>query len=112
QIIEILKAVANESDIIILDEPTAALSQQEVEKLFDVIRQLKKEGVSFVIVSHRFNEIYATSDRITVFRDGKLVLLGELIAEVSQQQLIKRMVGRDIEHLYGERKEKLYADEA
>ncbi len=101
QIIEILKAVSTNAKVILLDEPTAPLSPPEVEGLFKVIRQLKSSGVSFIIVSHRINEIYEISDRITVLRDGKLVLLGAKTSELDQNDLIKAMVGREVNNLYG-----------
>lgn len=101
QIVEIIKAVSTKAKIVILDEPTATLSPKEVESLFRVIRQLKKDGISFIIVSHRINEIYEITDRITVLRDGKLVLLGAETAKLDQNDLIKTMVGREINDLYG-----------
>ncbi|MGI6030767.1 MAG: sugar ABC transporter ATP-binding protein [Eubacteriales bacterium] len=103
QIIEILKAVSTHAKVIILDEPTATLSPNEVEGLFRVVRQLKAEGVGFIIVSHRINEIYEISDRITVLRDGKLILLGAETASLPQNELIKAMVGREVNDLYGKR---------
>ncbi|WP_283607997.1 sugar ABC transporter ATP-binding protein [Faecalispora anaeroviscerum] len=100
QIVEIIKAVSTKAKLVILDEPTATLSHKEVSSLFRVIRQLKSEGMSFIIVSHRINEVYEISDRITVLRDGKLVLLGAKTAELDQNDLIKNMVGREINDLY------------
>lgn len=103
QIIEILKAVSINSEIIILDEPTAALSNSEVTRLFEIIRDLKDKGVSFIIVSHRFNEIFEISDRITVLRDGNLIVHGENIKNMTEQKLVKSMVGREIKDLFGDR---------
>ncbi|HHU52904.1 MAG TPA: sugar ABC transporter ATP-binding protein [Clostridiaceae bacterium] len=103
QIIEILKAVYHESKIIILDEPTASLSPNEVEILFNTMRQLKAQDVSFIIVSHRINEIYEISDRISVLRDGKMVINGQETHSLDQNDLIKAMVGRNITDLYGGR---------
>lgn len=65
QVIEILKAVSTQARVIILDEPTASLSVKEIEILFGIVRKLKAEGVGFIIVSHKINEIYEISDRIT-----------------------------------------------
>ena len=76
QVIEILKAVSTQARVIILDEPTASLSVKEIEILFGIVRKLKAEGVGFIIVSHKINEIYEISDRITVLRDGRLILKG------------------------------------
>lgn len=105
QIIEILKAVSTNAKVIILDEPTAPLSPPEVDRLFKVVRQLKAKGVGFIIVSHRINEIYEISDRITVLRDGKLVLYGAKTSELDQNDLIKAMVGREVNDLYGKEKQ-------
>lgn len=103
QIIEILKAVSTNAEVVILDEPTAALSHNEVNQLFKVIRKLRAGGVGLIIVSHRFNEIYEISDRITVFRDGTLVLPNQDTHAITQQELVKSMVGREINDLYGKR---------
>lgn len=101
QIVEILKAISKKAKTIILDEPTASLSTNEIKHLFELVRRLKTEHVGFVIVSHKIDEIYEIADRITVLRDGKLVLGGELIAELSQGELIKAMVGREVNNIYG-----------
>lgn len=101
QVIEILKAVSTNAKIIILDEPTASLSQKEIEQLFAVVRRLKRENVSFIVVSHKINEIYEISDRITVLRDGRLILKGAITQNLSQKNLIKAMVGREVGDLYG-----------
>jgi ABC-type sugar transport system ATPase subunit len=104
QIIEILKAVSHQSKIIILDEPTASLTSKETARLFEVINQLKVKGVGFIVVSHRFNEIFEISDRITVLRDGNLVLGGCNMKEMDEQRLVKAMVGREIKEFFGEKK--------
>lgn len=104
QIIEILKAVSTNAEVIILDEPTASLSEKEINQLFDIIREMKKKGVSFIIVSHKINEIYEISDRITVLRDGKLILNGGKTHELSPEELIRAMVGREVNDLYGSKK--------
>ena len=101
QIIEIIKAMTKDAKVIILDEPTATLSDREVKRLFEMVRELKAKGVAFVIVSHRINEIYEISDRITVLRDGKLVLPNAKTSELDEMSLIKAMVGRQIDDLYG-----------
>ena len=101
QVIEILKAVSTNAQTIILDEPTASLSVREIEILFDIVRKLKKEGIGFIIVSHKINEIYEISDRITVLRDGHLILEGVPTAELAQDDLIRAMVGREVKDLYG-----------
>ncbi len=101
QVIEILKAVSTKARTIILDEPTASLSVKEIEVLFDIVRKLKAQGVGFIIVSHKINEIYEISDRITVLRDGRLILKGVATAELAQDDLIRAMVGREVKDLYG-----------
>lgn len=101
QVIEILKAVSTKAQTIILDEPTASLSVKEIGILFDIVRQLKSTGVGFIIVSHKINEIYEISDRITVLRDGQLILEGVNTNELAQDELIRAMVGREVKDLYG-----------
>ncbi len=101
QVVEILKAVSTEAKAIILDEPTASLSNKEIQMLFNLVRQLKAEGVGFIIVSHKISEIYEIADRITVLRDGLLILNGVVTKELQQKDLIKAMVGREINDLYG-----------
>ena len=104
QIVEIIKAVSKDASILILDEPTASLTKREISLLFDLIRNMKKKGTSFIIVSHKLNEIYEISDRITVLRDGKQVLGNAKTKELDERSLIKAMVGREVENLYGAEK--------
>ena len=106
QIVEIIKAVSYDSKIIILDEPTASLTSKETERLFKVVRKLKEKGIGFVIVSHRFNEIFDISDKITVLRDGCEVLRDFPMKEMTEEKLIQAMVGREIKDLYGTRVER------
>lgn len=104
QILEILKAVNLKSQVIILDEPTAALSSSEVKELFEIIIRLKKEqNIGFVIVSHKIEEIFKIADRVTVLRDGELIIDGMNISELSENDLVKYMVGREVKDLYGNR---------
>ncbi len=105
QIVEILKAVSYESRIIILDEPTAALTSTEADRLFKVIISLKEKGVGFIVVSHRFKEIFEISDRITVLRDGNMVLEGEDMKSMTDQKLVRAMVGREIKEFFGEKRD-------
>jgi ABC-type sugar transport system ATPase subunit len=99
QLIEIAKALSLNAQIIVMDEPTSALSDTEVEYLFGVIRGLKEHDVAVVYISHRLDEVFAIADRITVLRDGKLV--GTMPKrEVNRRRLISLMVGRDLEVLY------------
>jgi ribose transport system ATP-binding protein len=95
QMIEIAKALMTEAKVIIMDEPTAALTEREISKLFDVISSLKKAGVSIVYISHRMEEIFSICDRITVMRDGKTVDTKE-IPETNFDEVVRKMVGRDL----------------
>ncbi len=95
QMVEITKALAFDSKIIVMDEPTSALTEPEVEKLFDIIVKLKAEGCGIIYISHKMEEIYRIADRITVLRDGKYI--GTEVAEkLPSQELIKWMVGREL----------------
>ncbi len=101
QMVEIAKAISHDSKILILDEPTAALTQPEVEELFKIMNDLKEKGIGMIYISHRMDEINRISDRITVMRDGEYV--GTLITkETTKDEIVKMMVGRVI---YGDKKE-------
>ncbi|URN93383.1 MAG: sugar ABC transporter ATP-binding protein [Candidatus Pristimantibacillus lignocellulolyticus] len=95
QMIEIAKALMTDAKVIVMDEPTAALTEREIQKLFEVIASLKKEGVSIVYISHRMEEIFAICDRITVMRDGKTVDT-KPIPETNFDDVVKKMVGREL----------------
>ena len=95
QLVEVAKALSTNAKILILDEPTAALSEQEIERLFETIRTLKAEGVSMVYISHRMQEIKVIGDRVTVLRDGESVGTRDL-ATTELDELIRMMVGREI----------------
>lgn len=99
QLVEIAKALSLNSRIIIMDEPTSALTDSEVSHLFEVIKALRERGVGVIYISHRLNEIFSVTDRITVLRDGKLVG-SALTSEFSRARLISMMVGRDLDVLY------------
>jgi len=99
QMIEIAKALMTKAKVIIMDEPTAALTEREIEKLFEVIRSLKKEGVSIVYISHRMEEIFTICDRITVMRDGKSVDT-KPIPETNFDEVVRKMVGRELTERY------------
>lgn len=101
QMVEIAKAVSRDCKILILDEPTAALTQVEVEELFKIMNDLKEKGIGMIYISHRMDEINRISDRITVMRDGEYV--GTLITkDTTKDEIVKMMVGRVI---YGDKKE-------
>ncbi len=95
QMIEIAKALSMQADILVLDEPTAALTNREIDALFDMIASLKEKGVGMIYISHRMEEIFQVSDRITVLRDGQYVGTVET-AETNLDELVKMMVGREI----------------
>ena len=95
QLVEIAKALALHARIIVMDEPSAALTSHEVTRLFAIIEELKRQGIGVIYISHRLDEIFAVADRVTVLRDGTNV--GERpIAQVARQDLIELMVGREL----------------
>jgi rhamnose transport system ATP-binding protein len=98
-LVEIARALSHDSQVIILDEPTAALSSHEVEELFAVVRRLAAGGKAILFISHKFDEIFAIADRYTVFRDGRHVGAGE-IADVTQGDLVGMMAGRPVTELF------------
>lgn len=99
QMIEIAKALMVDAKVLIMDEPTAALTQRETEVLFEVIQSLREKGVSIVYISHRMEEIFELCDRITILRDG--VYIGtENIAEITMNDVVKMMIGREIGERY------------
>ncbi|MEZ5797330.1 MAG: multiple monosaccharide ABC transporter ATP-binding protein [Paracoccaceae bacterium] len=102
QLIEIAKALAKDVRLLILDEPTAALQENDSQKLLDLMLELKAQGVTQIIISHKLNEISRVADRITVIRDGATVSTIER-GEISEDRIIRDMVGRDMAHRYPER---------
>ena len=102
QLIEIAKALAKDVRLLILDEPTAALQENDSQKLLDLMLELKAQGVSQIIISHKLNEIRRVADRVTVIRDGSTVSTLAR-AEITEERIIRDMVGRDMAHRYPER---------
>jgi ribose transport system ATP-binding protein len=102
QMIEIAKALMTEAKVIIMDEPTAALTEREISKLFGVISSLKKAGVSIIYISHRMEEIFSICDRITVMRDGKTVDT-KAIPETDFDEVVRKMVGRELTERFPKR---------
>jgi len=99
QLVEIARALHARSKILIMDEPTTALSAGESERLFALIRQLRAEGLAIIYISHRMDEVYALGDRVTVLRDGRLV--GSLDKpEIRADTIVRMMVGRDVSSFY------------
>lgn len=99
QLIEIIKAISVNAKVIIMDEPTAAITDREVELLFGHIRRLKEKGVAIIYISHRMAEIFSICDRVSVYRDGQYIGTGTT-TELDEGQLIKMMVGREITDVY------------
>lgn len=99
QMVEIVKAVSFNANIIVMDEPTSSLSNEEVEQLFEIIENLKKKKVSIIYISHRMEELFRISDRVTVIRDGHYVGTKKT-SETNPNELVAMMVGRDLESFY------------
>lgn len=99
QMVEIARALSLNSEILIMDEPTASLTDKEIEKLFTIIDELKRKGVAIVYISHRMDEIFKISNRFTVLRDGRMVTSGP-ISETNPTHLVKLMVGRELNELF------------
>jgi len=97
--VAIARALSIEARIVIMDEPTAALSQKEIIELYELVERLKADGKAILFISHKFDEIFRIADRYTVFRDGELVSDG-LIADISEDELVRMMVGRTIGQIF------------
>jgi len=102
QLVEIIKALAKDSKILILDEPTAALAEHEVLILLDILRDLRKRGIACIYISHKLDEVFGIADRITVLRDGTTVCT-KAAAETNKAEVIRHMVGREISDLFPRR---------
>ncbi|MER6429800.1 sugar ABC transporter ATP-binding protein [Streptomyces sp900105245] len=98
QMVEIAKALSLNARVLIMDEPTAVLTSEEVEKLFAIVRSLRADGVGVVFITHHLEEIAALGDRVTVIRDGRSV--GQVPADTAEDELVRLMVGRSIEQQY------------
>ena len=103
QMVEIAKALSRDARLIVLDEPSAVLADAELEGLFRVMRRLTEKGVSFIYISHRLNEVFRVTDRVTVMKDGRVVATTPT-SELTSEQLVRQMVGRDLGDIYGERR--------
>jgi ABC-type sugar transport system ATPase subunit len=99
QMVEVAKALSVQSRILIMDEPTAALTDREIEQLFATIRRLKQQGIGIIYISHRLQEVHQIGDRVTVLRDGKFIGTRQ-VNQVTVDQLIAMMVGRTITHMF------------
>jgi D-xylose transport system ATP-binding protein len=99
QLVEIAKALSKKASILVLDEPTAALTESEVETLFGILRKLKARNVGMIYISHKLDEVFEMSDRITVLRDGKTVGTN-LAGELNKEKVIAAMVGREVGDIF------------
>ena len=99
QLVEIAKALSQNARILVLDEPTAALTESEVETLFDILRKLAARGVGMIYISHKLDEVFAMADRITVLRDGKTVGTNPA-SELTKEKVIGAMVGREVGDIF------------
>ncbi len=102
QVVEIARALSLDARVIVMDEPTAALNQQEVRRLFDLVRRLAESGVSIIYISHRLDEVFSLADRVAILRDGALVNV-QHVRETSRAEVVRAMVGRSVEELYPRR---------
>ncbi len=101
-LVAIARALSVEAQVVIMDEPTAALSQTEIEELYELVDTLKAQGKAILFISHKFDEIFRIADRFTVFRDGQFVGAGKM-ADVAESDLVQMMVGRAVEQLFPKR---------
>ncbi|HHY10039.1 MAG TPA: sugar ABC transporter ATP-binding protein [Firmicutes bacterium] len=99
QTVEIATALSKEADVIIMDEPTAALTDAEVERLFKIIDRLRSQGTAVVYISHKLDEVLAIADRATVLRDGRLIATDD-IANLNRDKIVRMMVGRPLQNMY------------
>ena len=101
-LVAVARALAVDSQVVIMDEPTAALSLKEIEELYTLINQLKQEGKAILFISHKFDEIFSIADRYTVYRDGEMAGIGR-IENADQEELVQMMVGRPVDQVYPSR---------
>lgn len=111
QLIEIAKALSKDIKLLILDEPTAALNEDDSQNLLDLLRELKQQGVTSILISHKLKEVIAIADSVTVLRDGQTICtLDAHKGEVSEGALIKNMVGREINNIYPKREKRNFGE--
>src|SRR5215510_11716617 len=111
QLVEIAKALSKDVKLLILDEPTAALNENDSENLLNLLRDLKKHGVTSILISHKLKEVIEIADSVTVLRDGRTIItLDAQKGEVSENALIKNMVGREINNIYPKRDKKEFGE--
>jgi putative multiple sugar transport system ATP-binding protein len=110
QMVEIAKALSKDAKLLILDEPTAALNEDDCRNLLNLLRDFKKQGITCIMISHKLKEVLAIADSITVLRDGKTICSMKADT-VNENELIKNMVGREIENIYPVRTRKQFSEE-
>lgn len=103
QMVEIAKAISFNSELIIMDEPTSAITEREVQHLFRIVRKLKAQGVSVIFITHKMDEVYKITDAVTVYRDGEYID-SKPTSEMSREELIQKMVGREVNNLFPKEK--------
>ena len=106
QLVEIAKALSRDARILIMDEPTASLTKNECEELYTIAERLRNEGVSIILISHRFEDMYRLATRVTVFRDAKYIGCWD-VDKISNQKLIGAMVGRELDQMYPQKTAKI-----
>lgn len=99
QLVAIARALQKQPEILVLDEPTSSLTQEESEELFKILKSLREQNKTIILISHKLEEVFENSDRITVLRDGSIIS-SHIIGEIDQQQVVTDMVGREIENYY------------
>jgi putative multiple sugar transport system ATP-binding protein len=110
QIVEIAKALTKNVKLLVLDEPTSSLNEDDSENLLRIIRELKKQGITSILISHKLKEVIEVADSITVLRDGKMVAYLDKKEDFTERNIIKYMVGREIEDIYPKRQKREYGD--
>ena len=111
QLVEIAKALSKDVKLLILDEPTAALNEDDSENLLELLKDLKQQGITSIMISHKLKEVIAVADTVTVLRDGKTICsLSADKGEVNERDIIKYMVGREINDIFPKRDEKNIGD--
>ncbi len=103
QMIEIAKAIGSDAWVVVMDEPTSAITEAEQTKLFEIIEELKQQGIAIIYISHRMSEIFQIADEITILRDGQYVTSAP-VAEMTEASLIKHMVGRELNDIFSREK--------
>ncbi len=106
QLVEIAKALSRDLKVLIMDEPTASLTQHECEELYEIVDDLRRKGVSIIFISHRMEDMYRLASKVTVFRDSQYIGCWD-VDKISEKELISHMVGRELQQMYPERNAKI-----